>query len=69
MSTFDDQLRVASLLCSRLSHDAIGSVSAIYNGVEILAAEKDGAVRSKALELIEFSACEARRRVQFFRVA
>jgi len=47
----------------------IGGIAAVFNGVEILASEKDDAARQEAIDLIAFSAREARHRVQFYRVA
>lgn len=61
-------LRVLELLAARLCHDLIGPVSAIGNGVELLAEEDPDFVRD-AVALIEESARKANRRLQFYRFA
>jgi histidine phosphotransferase ChpT len=60
-------LRLAELLAARLCHELVSPVGAIANGVEILA-EEPGFAR-EAGALIEQSAREARRRLQFYRLA
>ncbi len=60
-------LRLAELLAARLCHELISPVGAIANGVEILEEEPDYA--RDAGSLIAQSSREARRRLQFFRVA
>jgi histidine phosphotransferase ChpT len=61
-------LRVLELLAARLCHDLIGPVSAIGNGVELLAEEDPDFVRD-AVALVEESARKANRRLQFYRFA
>jgi len=61
-------LRVLELLAARLCHDLIGPVSAIANGVELLAEEDPEFVRD-AVALVGESARTANRRLQFYRFA
>ena len=61
-------LRVVELLSARLCHDLIGPISAIGNGVELLADEAPDFVRD-AVALVGDSARQASRRLQFFRFA
>jgi histidine phosphotransferase ChpT len=66
-----DELVLASLLVSRLMHDLAASAGAVGNGIEMLREEmgaKDG-VDAGALDLLEFSARETLRRLEFFRLA
>jgi histidine phosphotransferase ChpT len=64
-----DTLDLAALLCSRLCHDVISPVGAIINGLEVLADEKDEAMKKSALDLIRKSAGQASARLQFARLA
>lgn len=61
-------LRVVELLAARLCHDLIGPVSAISNGVELLADEDPEFVRD-AVALVGDSARQASKRLQFYRFA
>ena len=61
-------LRVVELLAARLCHDLIGPVSAIGNGVELLADEEPEFVRD-AVALVGDSARKASRYLQFYRFA
>jgi histidine phosphotransferase ChpT len=61
-------LRVAELLATRLCHDLIGPVSAIGNGVELLADEEPGFIR-EAVALVGDSARKANKSLQFYRFA
>jgi len=61
-------LRVVELLAARLCHDLIGPVSAISNGVELLADEEPDFVRD-AVALVQDSARKANRNLQFYRFA
>ncbi len=61
-------LRVVELLTARLCHDLIGPVSAIGNGVELMAEEEPDFVRD-AVALVAESARQASRRLQFYRFA
>jgi len=61
-------LRVVELIAARLCHDLIGPVSAISNGVELLADEDPDFVRD-ATALVGDSARKAIRTLQFYRFA
>jgi histidine phosphotransferase ChpT len=61
-------LRVVELLAARLCHDLIGPVSAISNGVELLADEEPEFARD-AIALVGDSARKALRNLQFYRFA
>ncbi len=61
-------LRVAELLCARLCHELIGPISAIGNGVELLADDDEEFVKD-AVALVGESAKKANRRLQFYRFA
>ena len=61
-------LRVVELLTARLCHDLIGPISAIGNGVELLADEEPDFVRD-AVALVGASARKASRYLQFYRFA
>lgn len=61
-------LRVVELLAARLCHDLIGPVSAISNGVELMADEEPDFVRDAA-RLVGDSARKATRSLQFYRFA
>ena len=61
-------LRVLELLVAHLCHDLIGPISAISNGVELLAEEASDFV-SEAAALVGDSALKASRRLQFYRFA
>lgn len=59
----------ASLLCSRLCHDLLSPVGALGNGLELLADEKDPAMREKVIELLGESARASAAKLKFFRLA
>ena len=59
----------ASLLCSRLCHDLVGPVGALFNGVELLADENDPDMRARCLELLSDSARQTTNKLKFFRLA
>jgi histidine phosphotransferase ChpT len=61
-------LRVLELLAARLCHDLIGPVSAIANGVELLA-EDNGDFGRDALALVAESSRRGGHRLQFYRFA
>src|SRR5712691_824923 len=61
-------LRVVELLAARLCHDLIGPISAISNGVELLADEEPEFARD-AVALVGDSARKASGRLQFYRFA
>lgn len=60
-------LRVASLLSSRLCHDLVGPLGAVDNGLELLA--EGGGMAEEALALAQRSAKRATSRLQYFRYA
>ena len=62
-------LELAALVSSRICHDVINPVSAISNGLEMLAEEPDQAMREAAMELIRKSAAQASAKLQFARLA
>ena len=62
-------LELAALLCSRLCHDLLSPVGALSNGLELLAEEKDPAMRQRCFELLEQSARSSADKLKFFRLA
>ncbi|MBN9145289.1 MULTISPECIES: histidine phosphotransferase family protein [Novosphingobium] len=62
-------LDLASLLCSRLCHDMLSPVGALSNGLELLAEEKDPAMRERCFELLEQSARVSANKLKFYRLA
>lgn len=62
-------LELAALVSSRICHDVINPVSAISNGLEMLAEEPDEAMREAAMGLIRKSAAQASAKLQFARLA
>ena len=64
-----EALELASLLCSRLCHDMLSPVGALSNGLELLAEEKDPAMRERCFELLEQSAKTSADKLKFFRLA
>jgi len=62
-------LELAALVSSRICHDVINPVSAISNGLEMLAEEPDEAMREAAMDLIRKSAAQASAKLQFARIA
>ncbi len=59
----------ASLLCSRLCHDLLSPVGALNNGLELLADEKDPALREQCMDLLGDSARTTAGKLKFFRLA
>jgi len=62
-------LDLAALVSSRICHDVINPVSAISNGLEMLAEEPDDEMREAAMDLIRKSAAQASAKLQFARLA
>ncbi|WP_339633627.1 histidine phosphotransferase family protein [uncultured Sneathiella sp.] len=62
-------LKLASLMSSKLCHDVIGPIGAICNGAELVADDGNEDMRAEALRLISESAGEASARLQFYRLA
>ncbi len=63
-----DDLRLTSLLCTRLCHDLVGPVGAMNNGMELLS-DTTGGLDTDVVDLLRRSAGEAARRLRFFRAA
>ncbi|MDT0574625.1 histidine phosphotransferase family protein [Croceicoccus sp. F390] len=64
-----DETLLASLLCSRLCHDLLSPVGGMLNGVELLAAETEPAMRDQCIDLLAQGARRASAKLQFFRLA
>ena len=64
-----NDLDLTAMLCSRLCHDLISPIGAVNNGIEVLSEEDDESMRAQALDLVSYSAGEAVRRLQFYRMA
>ncbi len=62
-------LELAALISSKICHDVIGPVGAIYNGLEILAEDDDKEAQSYALDVIRNVTEQASARLQFARFA
>ncbi|MEZ5776245.1 MAG: histidine phosphotransferase family protein [Hyphomicrobiaceae bacterium] len=72
MSGKDDEaeaLELAALVSSKICHDLIGPVGAIFNGVEMLDSEADEDARADALDLIRTYTEVAKAKLQFMRFA
>jgi len=63
-----DDLRFATLLCTRLCHDLVGPVGAINNGLELLE-EIGGEMPDDIVAMTRDSARATARRLEFFRAA
>jgi len=62
-------MEFAALISSKICHDVIGPVGAIYNGLEILDEDDDEETRAYALEVIRNVTEQASARLQFARFA
>lgn len=62
-------LELAALISSKICHDVISPVGAIYNGIEILNDDYDAASQSYALNVIKNVTQQASARLQFARFA
>lgn len=62
-------LELAALISSKICHDVIGPVGAIYNGLEILDDDDDAQAKSYALDVIRNVTEQASARLQFARFA
>ena len=62
-------LELAALISSKICHDVVGPVGAIYNGLEILDEDDDVQAKSYALEVIRNVTEQASARLQFARFA
>lgn len=64
-----NDLELAALISSKICHDIINPVGAIYNGLEILDEEDDAEAKSYALDVIRNVTEQASARLQFARFA
>jgi histidine phosphotransferase ChpT len=62
-------LELAALISSKICHDVIGPVGAIYNGLEILDEDDNAEAKSYALDVIRNVTAQASARLQFARFA
>jgi histidine phosphotransferase ChpT len=62
-------LELAALISSKICHDVIGPVGAIYNGLEILDEDNNADARDYALDVIRNVTEQASARLQFARFA
>lgn len=62
-------LELAALISSKICHDVIGPVGAIYNGLEILNEDDDAEAQAYALSVIRNVTEQASARLQFARFA
>ena len=62
-------LELAALISSKICHDVIGPVGAIYNGLEILDEDNNAEAKSYALDVIRNVTEQASARLQFARFA
>lgn len=62
-------LELSALVSSKICHDIISPVGAIANGLEILDAENDEAMREHAMGLVKKCATTASAKLQFARLA
>ena len=68
-SAVPSDLDLAALISSKICHDVIGPVGAIYNGLEILDEDDDAQAKSYALNVIRNVTEQASARLQFARFA
>ena len=64
-----NDIEFAALLVSRVCHDLVSPVSAVGNGLEVLADERDATMRADALKLVTTSAEQAAAHIKFSRIA
>jgi histidine phosphotransferase ChpT len=62
-------LELAALISSKICHDVIGPVGAIYNGLEILDEDDNAEAKNYALDVIRNVTQQASARLQFARFA
>lgn len=67
--SYPSDLDLAALISSKICHDVIGPVGAIYNGLEILDEDDDLEAKSYALDVIRNVTEQASARLQFARFA
>ncbi len=68
-ATHPSDLELAALISSKICHDVIGPVGAIYNGLEILDEDDDQEAKNYALDVIRNVTEQASARLQFARFA
>lgn len=64
-----DELELAALIASKICHDVIGPVGAIYNGLEVLDEDGDEQTREYAMNVIRSFTEQASAKLQFARFA
>jgi len=62
-------LELSALISSKICHDVIGPVGAIFNGLEVLAEDDDPSSREYALNVIQDFTTQASAKLQFARFA
>jgi histidine phosphotransferase ChpT len=62
-------LELAALISSKICHDVIGPVGAIYNGLEILDEDNDAEAKTYAMDVIRNVTEQASAKLQFARFA
>ena len=68
LKVMQKDVEFSELMCARFCHDLAGSVGAISNSIDFLDSKNDE-MRSKAIDLVQFSSNQAISRVTFFRRA
>ena len=68
-SAHPSDMELAALISSKICHDVIGPVGAIYNGLEILDEDNDAEAKSYAMDVIRNVTEQASARLQFARFA
>lgn len=68
-SAHPTDLELVALISSKICHDVINPVGAIYNGLEILSEEDDAEAKSNAMSVIRNVTEQASARLQFARFA
>jgi histidine phosphotransferase ChpT len=63
------ELELIGLICSRLCHDLISPIGAVYNGIEVMREDDDPDMRERAIELMTDSTVLAIARLKFYRLA
>jgi len=63
------ELELIGLICSRLCHDLISPIGAVYNGIEVMKEDDDPDMRARAIELMTDSTVLAIARLKFYRLA
>lgn len=61
-------MQFSELMCAKFCHDLSGSIGAVNNSIDFLQS-KNEEMRTKALELVKFSAKQSVGRISFFRRA